>query len=617
MDAILSKQAHAERRHLLLWVVYGVAAAAIVLFPWVDRSPYHLHLVILFALWAALGQAWNILGGFAGQVSFGHAAFFGVGAYTVSLLYKRAGFPIELGVLASAAVAAAISVPVGLVCFRLRGPYFALTMLGVAEILRLLAINWRSFTGGPVGILFPPIFHEKLPFYYAAVGLAVVALGAAWWVLRSRLGFKLRAVREDEEAASAIGVSPAWAKLQAMVISAFLTGLLGGFFAPYQGYIDPDIVFSLGEVSIAMVVVAVLGGIGTVWGPVVGAAVVTILAEILRSTLGGAHLLAYAALLIVIVRYLPGGLLGLLVRARARGFAGASVIARVAAPHEPAREGAWGPVPGSLSSSLPMRVSIAMRPSGVTASPHGGTANRLLEVRGVTKTFGGLVALREVELEVRRGEVVGLIGPNGAGKTTLLSVISGFCRPESGRVVFGGQDITGLAPYLVARLGLARTFQLVRLFSRMTAWENVATAALVRSYSLPEALERAGHVLQLVGLYPRRDVYAGSLTLGERKLLELARALATEPSLLLLDEVAAGLTPVEHRDLIEALMRIRDVGVTLVVVEHVMHVVMSLSDRLVVLHHGQVIAQGTVAEVATNPQVIEAYLGHGGVGDRG
>ena len=618
MDVTLSKPAQMERRRLRPWFGWAAAAAAIAAFPWLDRNPYHLHLVILFALWLALGEAWNILGGFAGQVSFGHAAFFGVGAYATSLLYTRQGVPLELGALAGAVVAAAIAVPIGLVCFRLRGAYFALTMLGVAEIFRLVAINWRSFTGGPVGVLFPPIFRNKLPFYYAAMGLAALAVAVAWWVLHSRLGFRLRAVREDQEAASAIGIPPTRVKLQALAISAFLTGLLGGFFAPYQGYIDPDIVFSTADISIGMIVVAVLGGIGTVWGPPIGAMVVTLLSEVLRSTLGGAHLLVYAALLIAIVRYLPDGLLGLVLRARTHPAPTPGDFAAVAPPQRLTAPAPPGPAPANPSSSPPAAAFVSTRTSGTTSPPDGRRAERpLLEVRGVTKTFGGLVALKGVEMEVRPGEVVGLIGPNGAGKTTLLSVISGFYRPDSGRVVFDGHDITGLAPYRVAKLGLARTFQLVRPLSRMTVWENVATAALMRGYSLPEARERAGHILQLVELYPRRHVHAGSLTLGERKLLELARALATEPSLLLLDEVAAGLTPVEHRHLIEVLTRIRGAGVTLVAVEHVMQVVMSVADRLVVLHYGQVIAQGTPGEVAQNPQVIEAYLGQGEVDGRG
>ena len=606
-----------ERGRGWLWTGWIVGAVVVGLFPWIDRSPYHVHLVILFALWLALGQAWNILGGFAGQVSFGHAAFFGVGAYATSLLYTRHQVPLEVGALIGAAVAAAIAVPVGLVCFRLRGAYFALTMLGMAEIFRLVAINWRSFTGGPVGILFPPIFRNKLPFYYAAVGLAGLALAVSWCVLHSRLGHRMRAVREDEEAASAIGIAATGVKLQALAISACLTGLLGGFFAPYQGYIDPDIVFSLADVSIGMIVVAVLGGIGTVWGPPIGAIVVTILSEVLRSTLGGAHLLVYAGLLVAIVRYLPQGLVGLILRARAGGVSHAEGGTAVHALQGPALGGTRARASPDRSYAGPVPALAATRAWAAPAPTDGRRADRsLLEVRGVTKTFGGLVALKDVEMEVWPGEVVGLIGPNGAGKTTLLSVISGFYRPDSGRVVFDGHDITGLAPHRVVKLGLARTFQLVRPLTGMTVWENVATAALMRGYSLPEARERAEQILRLLELHPRRHVYAGSLTLGERKLLELARALATEPSLLLLDEVAAGLASVEQRHLVEVLSRIRAAGVTLVLVEHVMQVVMSVADRLVVLHYGQVLAQGTPGEVARNRQVIEAYLGESEVESR-
>jgi branched-chain amino acid transport system permease protein len=584
-----------RQRLLSTAMIMGVMLAL----PWIDRNAYHLHVVILFVLWLALGEAWNILGGFAGQVSFGHAAFFGVSAYATSLLFVRAHIPLVIGALTGAVAAATIALPIGLMCFRLRGAYFALTMLGIAEIFRLVAINWRSFTGGPVGILFPPIFGNKVPFYYSVMALGVAVLVTAWWILQSRLGFQLRAVREDEEAASAMGISPTFVKIQALGISALFTGLLGGFFAPYQGYVDPDIVFSFADISIGMVVVAVLGGIGTIWGPLIGALVVTILSEVLRSTLGGAHLLVYAALLVAIVRYLPEGVLGLLLRGSRQ-----SAFQQSAPEGELETVGATTAVPGARD---------AVAPSNLVAVGVGDPRRALLEVCGITKTFGGLAALREITMEVKPGEVVGLIGPNGAGKTTLLAVISGFYRPDEGRVVFNGHDITGLPPYRIARLGLARTFQLVRPLSRMTVWENVASAALMRGYALPEARQRALRILEEVGLYHRRHLLAGGLSLGERKFLEVAKALATEPSLILLDEVAAGLTPAERQLLIQMLRRIRSAGVTLVVVEHVMQVVMSVADRLVVLHYGKVIAEGTSEVIGRNPQVIEAYLGQPGV----
>jgi ABC-type branched-subunit amino acid transport system ATPase component/ABC-type branched-subunit amino acid transport system permease subunit len=572
----------------------GLLLLGFLLLPLFVRSPYHLHLVILFLLWVGLGQSWNLLGGFTGQVSFGHAAFFGTGAYVTSLLYIGPGVPLVLGGLLGGIFAAALSIPIGLICFRLRGPYFALTILGISEILRIIAINWRSLTKGPVGVLFPPIFRDKLPFYYIILALAVLTMIVVWITLRGKAGYYFRALRDDQDAANALGINPTRFKLVSLILSAFLTGLLGGFFAPYQGYIDPDVVFSIPDVSIAMIVVVVLGGMGNLWGPPVGAIIVVMLSELLRASLGEAHLLVYAALIISIVIFLPEGLVGWL----ARLFAHRSSFRRAAASIVPDRPPA--------TASAPLDLAGRAR---IPTEGNGGPDGILLRAEKVTKAFGGLLALQSVDFQVRQGEVLGLIGPNGAGKTTLLSVISGFERATAGRITFDSHDITRLPPYRAAHLGVARTFQIVRPLKKMTVLDNVVTAALANTVRVGAAREKAEEILQFVELYHRRSAMAGSLTLGERKRLEMARALATRPKLLLLDEVAAGLNYTETRDVVAILERIRQAGISIVAVEHVMQVIMSISDRIVVLDYGQVLAEGKPAEVARNPEVIQAYLG--------
>ncbi len=572
----------------------GLILLAFLLLPLFVRSPYHLHLVILFLLWVGLGESWNLLGGFTGQVSFGHAAFFGTGAYVTSLLYVGPGVPLVVGGLLGGVFAAVLSIPIGLVCFRLRGPYFALTMLGFAEILRIIAINWRSLTLGPVGVLFPPIFRDKLPFYYIVLVLAVLTLAVVWVTLRSKAGYYFRALRDDQDAANAVGIDPTRFKLVSLILSAFLTGLLGGFFAPYQGYIDPDVVFSIPDVSIAMIVVAVLGGMGNLWGPPVGAIIVVVLSEILRATLGGAHLLVYSAVIIAIVVFLPDGLVGWFGR----------LLARSARPR--------GDLALPVESRPPAPATPGLRLAAANPAPAGKDRlgdGALLRTERVTKAFGGLLALQEVDLQVQPGEVLGLIGPNGAGKTTLLSVISGFERPTSGRIGFDSHDITGLPPHRVTHLGVARTFQIVRPLKKMSVLDNALTAALANTVHVPAAREKAEGILDFVELYHRRHVLAASLTLEERKRLELARALGTSPKLLLLDEVAAGLNAAETKAMVAILERIRDAGISIIAVEHVMQVIMAVSDRIVVLHYGRVLSEGKPAEVARNPEVIQAYLG--------
>ena len=574
---------------------------AFLLLPLVVRSPYHLHLVILFLLWVGLGESWNLLGGFTGQVSFGHAAFFGVGAYVTSLLYIGPGVPLVVGGLLGGLLAAVLSIPIGLICFRLRGPYFALTILGIAEILRIIAINWRSLTMGPVGVLFPPIFRDKLPFYYIVLALAVLTMVVVWMTLRSKAGYYFRALRDDQEAANALGVDPTRFKLVSLVLSAFMTGLLGGFFAPYQGYIDPDVVFSIPDVSIAMIVVVVLGGMGNLWGPPVGAIIVVVLSEFLRTTLGEAHLLVYAALMIVIVVFLPDGLVGWLARLSARWAS---------------RRGPAAPAAESVPATMAPGGRILARGDRLAVGGNPGANGFLLRAEKVSKAFGGLLALQGVDVRVRPGEVLGLIGPNGAGKTTLLSVVSGFERPTAGRIYFGSHDITGLPPHRITHLGVARTFQIVRPLKKMTVLDNALTAALANTLHVGAAREEAEEILRFVELSHRRNTLAASLTLEERKRLELARALATRPKLLLLDEVAAGLNDAETKTMVGILERIRDAGISIVAVEHVMQVIMSISDRVVVLNYGQVLAEGKPAEVAQNPEVIQAYLGVTEASDR-
>jgi len=289
------------------FVVTMVVLAAV---PLVVSDSYFLHLAILLFMWVALGQSWNLLGGYAGQISFGHSAFFGLGAYACGLLFTKAGIPVGFGVLAGGLVSVVAALPIGWICFRLRGPYFSLTILGFSEILRLIVTNWRDLTNGAVGVLFPPVFPSKVPFYFTMLGLAALTTAVCYIVVTSKLGYYFRAIREDEDSAEAMGINAASYKLVALEISAVLTGLVGAVYAAYVAYIDPPGVFSVPDVAIAMVVVAIIGGLGTFVGPLIGAVVVVVLSEVMRTTLGHVHLLVYAAMIMLVVLFMPEGILG-------------------------------------------------------------------------------------------------------------------------------------------------------------------------------------------------------------------------------------------------------------------------------------------------------------------
>jgi len=294
------------------WRWVGAILGAVVLlgFPIVVPDVYLQHLAILFLLWVTLGTSWNLLGGYAGQISFGHAAFFGMGAYTSSLLFAKLGFPPWPGMLLGGVAGVLLAVPMGYICFRLRGPFFALSMLALSEFLRLVALNWRDLTEGAVGILLPPFFISKLPYYYIGVALAAATMLATWVLVDSKVGFYLLAIREDQDAAEALGIDTTWYKLVALMASAFFTAMAGSYYANYMAYIDPPIVFSIVDLSIAMILVAVLGGMGTLLGPVVGALVIVTLSEAFRAYFAAAHLIVYGVLIIVAIVFMPEGIVG-------------------------------------------------------------------------------------------------------------------------------------------------------------------------------------------------------------------------------------------------------------------------------------------------------------------
>ena len=568
--------------------------------PLVPQNPFYEDIIVSSFFYGAMALAWNLVGGFAGQISLGHTAFFGIGAYTSTLLYLHYALSPWLGMLAGAVLSVLVAIGIGIPCFRLKSHFFALATIAIGEVLRYLASYWRGLTQGGVGLLIPfkPgienfMFKSKLPYAYIALALMLVMLFICYGIRKSRFGFHLISLREDQDAAESLGVKTSRSKLIALAISAFFTSITGTFYAQYILFIDPSTLFSLGF-SVELALFAIIGGLGTVTGPILGAFMLTPLDVFLRAWLGGVsaglNFIVYGLVLMVAVKYFPRGIFGWV-----KSWYG-PLLQRL-----PGSQRAWETEEETL-------------PSGVLAKALDPAKERgkspFFEVGSLNKHFGGLVAVRDVSFQIQKGEILGLIGPNGAGKTTIFNLITGFIPPDSGRVVFQGESITGLRlPHQACLKHIGRTFQVVRPFKDMTVLENAMVGAFARVQNAEEARKLALEMLAFIGLAKHRDLLASSLTIADRKRLELGRALATQPELLLLDEVVAGLNPKETGEIIGIIKKISNQGITIFMIAHVMKAVMALSHRIIVLHHGEKIAEGTPLEISRDKRVIEAYLG--------
>ncbi|MBC7253732.1 MAG: branched-chain amino acid ABC transporter ATP-binding protein/permease [Actinobacteria bacterium] len=580
----------------------AVVALFIVLaaLPWLGTKSYYISFFFLMFMYVSLAEAWNVIGT-TGYLSFGHASFFGLGAYTTAMLLSKLGWNPFLTAPLGGLLAGAFAFLVGYPCLRLRGPYFALItlVLNMALIVAMLNFEW---TGSTVGLWlstlpFKPATSRAV-FYEVMLLLTAAILYTTYRMWNSRLGRGLVAVREDEDMAMTLGINNTRVKMQAFVLSAAMTGMVGGIYSFYRTYVHPDLMFDI-NISILVVLMAVFGGTRYWQGPAVGAVILTVVSDQLTQRIGSeiSHII-YGLLFILVILFLPEGIMGLLGR-----------IGRKRAP-------------GGSQESPKSEVDKTASPPSVGLNlcaedqnnGHQGENGVILEVRKVSKRFGGLQALSDVSFQVRKGETLGLIGPNGAGKTTLFNVITGFYKPENGNILFSNREITGLAPHEIARLGIGRTFQIVRCFPHLTALENVAVGCLYagRAGSRSEALEQAAEILDFCGMLSKGNHPAGKLTLSEKKRLEIARALSIRPQILLLDEVFAGLNEVEVVEAAELVRRmVEERGITVIMIEHVMTAVMKCSSRLIVLDYGKVIAEGSPQEIVENPAVIEAYLGVG------
>jgi branched-chain amino acid transport system permease protein len=549
-----------------LGFVLGTAVAALLAAAPLVASGYQLALGISLLYFTVLATAWALFSGPTHYISLATVAFFGIGAYTVAVLAEAMPWPAVLAV--AGLIGVAVALVVGLSTLRLSGIYFVIFTFGLSELIRQVVTWYEINVHRSVGrYIFLSITQEQI--YWQLLGLAALVFLSGWLIGRSRLGLALRVIGNDETVARHAGIDTTRAKLAMFAVSALFMTLTGAVMAPRWTYIDPAIAFSP-MLSFEVVIMALLGGAGALFGPLLGAVPLVLLFEALTANFPNYFSILLGAVFVLIVYALPRGVVGLF-----------GTGARRSAP------------------------SADVEPATIMAE---GTP---LAVQGLRKAFGGLVAVDDVSFDVKRGEIIGLIGPNGSGKTTVLNLISGALAPDAGVITLRDRDIVGLGAHRIARLGIARTFQLVRVLESMTVLENVMVGLAFRRAPLTGATaeQAAAGLLARVGLGGKADLRATQLTYIDQKRLELARALGAAPDLLLLDEWLAGLNPTELAEGIALIRSLRDSGITIVLVEHVMDAIRSLCDRCIVMDVGAKIAEGPPAAVLADPEVVRAYLG--------
>jgi branched-chain amino acid transport system permease protein len=584
----------ARKQHLIA----GILLLGFLIYPLINPwQPYPQGVMLTMFLLAVQATSWNIVSGYAGYISLGHSMFLGLGSYTAAIIALHTGVnPLWVAPLGGV-TAVVVAVLFGSVVLRTRGHAFVIITIALLLSSQIVATNWKPLTNGSDGITLELPFwsadFQNIPFYYAFLVLLVLTVLFSGWIARTKFGTGLIAIREDEGKAASIGVNTTVFKIIAYGASSFFIGVAGGVYAYYQTFLNPVGSFAILG-SVLIVLSALVGGRGTLYGPVLGAFIISLVNE--GATVYGGNtqsrVLIMGLILVGVVLFLPAGLL-------------------------PTIEAAW-------RKRHPVKVEYTNQVGALSHNtavvrerlPQETGPGPLLEVRGAIKRFGGLTAVDGAGLTVERGSITALIGPNGSGKTTLFNLITGNMPADAGTVTFNGKRIEKLRPWTRGHLGLGRTFQVTRLFKDMTVLQNVVApqpdgklrTMLADAVSGAEA-SRARDLLDVVGLGSFAQQKAGALSYGQQKLVELAQVLMLSPELILLDEPAGGVNPSLLGRLTEVIRELNRDGVTFLVVEHNIPLVLDLCDPVYVFARGRCIACGPPGQIREDPLVLDAYLG--------